>query len=183
MRWGPSISLWGWGKKVLLTFPQFKYSNAPKKAHFSFTLDESVECHQNFCFFLMWPNFFLIRCAKIFSSIFRGARKTLKNCANYTNFTNLVMVCEEWGEEKNVVRMRSSLPWPMRFEVTFLNVFVQLCWTLYVRSSQHMANTPILGPIAIFSRTKCLWPNTYWDQLRYFRAQIVCPYYLWPNTN
>ena len=76
-----------------------------------------------FLLFFMSLNFFLIRCAKIFSSIFRGARKTLKNCANYTNFTNLVMVCEEWGEEKNVVRMRSSLPWPLRFEVTFLNVF------------------------------------------------------------
>ena len=96
----------------------------PKKAQFSFTLGRSVECHQNFCFFLMWPNFFLIRCAKIFSSIFRGARKTLKNCANCTNFTNLVIKCEEWGEEKNVVRMRSSPPWPMRFEVTFLNFFL-----------------------------------------------------------
>ena len=153
MRWGPSISLRGWGKKVLLTFPQFKHSNAPKKLIF-LHFRRICRMPSKFWLFLMSPNFFLIRCAKIFSNIFRGARKTLKNCANYTNFTNLVMVCEEWGEEKNVVRMRSSLPWPMRFEVTFLNVFVQLCWTLYVRSSQpsravatgrrearHMANT------------------------------------------
>ena len=38
----------------------------------------------------------------------------------------------------------------------------------------------ILGPMVIFSRTKFLWPNTYWDQLRYFRAQNVCPYYCSP---
>ena len=153
MRWGPSISLWGWGKKVLLTFPQFKYSNAPKKAHFSFTLDESVECHQNFCFFLMWPNFFLIRCAKIFSSIFRGARKTLKNCANYTNFTNLVMVCEEWGEEKNVVRMRSSPPWPMRFEVTFLNFFS-------MRNEVRTSTRSKRGQMSVFKYTSLGIPPT-----------------------
>ena len=95
----------------------------PPKANFFFTLGRSVECHQFFCFFLMSPNFFLIRCAKIFSSIFRGARKTLKNCANCKNFANSEIECEEWGEEKNDMRMRSSPPWPMRFEVWFLNFF------------------------------------------------------------
>ena len=71
----------------------------------------------------MSQNVFLIRYATIFSSIFRGTRKTLKNCANCTNFANSEIECEEWGEEKNDMRMRSSPPWPMRFEVRFLNFF------------------------------------------------------------
>ena len=95
----------------------------PKKAKFSFTLGRSVECHQNIFFFLLSMNFIPIRCAKIFSSIFRGARKTLKNCANCTNFANSEIECEEWGEEKIDMRMKSSPPWPMRYEVRFLNFF------------------------------------------------------------
>ena len=59
----------------------------------------------------------------MFSILLEVLEKLKINHANSTTFANLEIECEEKGEEKNDVRMSSSPPRPMNFEVRYLNFF------------------------------------------------------------